>query len=295
MPAPPLADLDLLLEKAAANLHRRRLQAEEEEEKEREDGKISFDGDNGSEPSNTTTSKRSQKSALGKIRLSAGIPSSSPYLKKSKLRPVTLDKSRIDVVEAKGTGSSSKTSGLDLAVSKGLDRSRPDLVERIVIPRKPEVLPVGLDMTEKDKKKLAKEGETAGAGWFHMKAPDLTDELKRDLQVIRSRAALDPKRHYKKPDKSMKGKLPKFFQIGTVMDSAADFYSARLAKKERKDGILGELMADRETKSYLKKKFTKIQGEKEAKTKAYRRPLATMRGKSKNIAASAAAKKRLRM
>ncbi|KAI8837527.1 Fcf2 pre-rRNA processing-domain-containing protein, partial [Chytridium lagenaria] len=147
-------------------------------------------------------------------------------------------------------------------------------------------MPPTLDMSAKEKRgSLAKEAETTGPGWFNMKAPDLTDEIKRDLEVIRSRAALDPKRK----------SLPKFFQIGTVMDSATDFYSGRLSNKERKNGILEELMADRDTKASLKKRFTKIQVAKEATAKPYRRPVATMRGKSKKVALSTSAKKKMRM
>lgn len=43
-----------------------------------------------------------------------------------------------------------------------------------------------------------------------MPQPELTEELKRDLQVIRMRKALDPKQFYKGND--MKG-LPKYFQV----------------------------------------------------------------------------------
>jgi len=37
-----------------------------------------------------------------------------------------------------------------------------------------------------------------------------------------SRGALDPKAHYKKLDTT---KFPKYFQLGTVVEGAADFYS----------------------------------------------------------------------
>lgn len=43
-----------------------------------------------------------------------------------------------------------------------------------------------------------KESEkTKGPGWFNMKAPELTEEAKRDLEVLQMRSVLDPKRHYK--------------------------------------------------------------------------------------------------
>ena len=34
--------------------------------------------------------------------------------------------------------------------------------------------------------------DTAGAAWAHMAAPELTPALKRELQIVRMRGALDP-------------------------------------------------------------------------------------------------------
>jgi hypothetical protein len=49
-----------------------------------------------------------------------------------------------------------------------------------------------------------------GKDWFDMKAPELTEERKNDLMIVKMRDALDPKRFYSAPD--LKG-LPKFFQV----------------------------------------------------------------------------------
>ena len=65
----------------------------------------------------------------------------------------------------------------------------------------PATCPV-LSQEERDK--------STGDGWFNMKAPELTPELKADLKVIKMRGALDPKRFYKKSDRDG---LPKFFQV----------------------------------------------------------------------------------
>lgn len=56
----------------------------------------------------------------------------------------------------------------------------------------------------------AERGKTTGDGWFGMKAPEITDELKNDLQALKMRAAIDPKRFYKKNDREG---LPKYFQV----------------------------------------------------------------------------------
>jgi len=54
--------------------------------------------------------------------------------------------------------------------------------------------------------------KTTGDGWFNMKAPELTPELRADLKVIKMRGAMDPKRFYKKSDREG---LPKYFQVGS--------------------------------------------------------------------------------
>lgn len=43
-----------------------------------------------------------------------------------------------------------------------------------------------------------------------MPAPEITDELKNDLEILKMRSALDPKHFYKKNDMEA---LPKYFQV----------------------------------------------------------------------------------
>lgn len=52
--------------------------------------------------------------------------------------------------------------------------------------------------------------KSAGKNWFNMKAPEVTDEMKNDLEVLKMRSALDPKHFYKKNDFKS---LPKYFQV----------------------------------------------------------------------------------
>lgn len=53
--------------------------------------------------------------------------------------------------------------------------------------------------------------KTSGDGWFNMKAPEVTEELKNDLKALQMRSAMDPKRFYKKNDREG---FPKYFQVG---------------------------------------------------------------------------------
>lgn len=45
-----------------------------------------------------------------------------------------------------------------------------------------------------------------------MRPPEMTDEVKRDLEVLQMRNVLDPKRFYKHNDRKT---LPKYFQVWT--------------------------------------------------------------------------------
>lgn len=104
-------------------------------------------------------------------------------------------------------------------------------------------------------KQQAEREKTKGKDWFNLPAPELTDEIKHDLEVIQMRSVLDPKHFYKKNDLKV---LPKYFQVGKVVDSPVEYYSGRLTKKERKNTIVEELMADAQFSKYNKRKYKEI-------------------------------------
>ncbi|KAB2092925.1 hypothetical protein ES319_A02G063200v1 [Gossypium barbadense] len=99
--------------------------------------------------------------------------------------------------------------------------------------------------------------DTAGTAWFDMPAPTLTPELKKDLQLLKLRGAIDPKRHYKKESKSKA--LPKYFQVGTVVESVTAYYSGRMTKKEKKPTLADELLSDPAVRQYRKRKVREIE------------------------------------
>jgi len=100
---------------------------------------------------------------------------------------------------------------------------------------------------------------TAGSGWFGMNPTPMTDQLKTDLSIIRNRNYLDPKKFYKSAD-SFAGKV---LQVGTVIEGNSEFYSSRLAKRERRQNLTEEIMADSSVANYAKRKYNAIQVEKE--------------------------------
>ena len=57
----------------------------------------------------------------------------------------------------------------------------------------------------RDPQKAAREAakrrtDTAGAGWFDMKAQEITDQVKQDWRLLRLRSAYNPRHFYKVRD-----------------------------------------------------------------------------------------------
>jgi len=116
------------------------------------------------------------------------------------------------------------------------------------------------EVAAKSRNQLKKERKnermkTAGDGWQNMPATELTEENKRDLELLQMRDALDPKTHYRKTDR---GVLPKYFEVGRVIETKADWYSSRLTKRERKPTMIEELMNDHELIAKNKKRYDDI-------------------------------------
>lgn len=115
-------------------------------------------------------------------------------------------------------------------------------------------------MPEKANREVAKTTrKSAGKGWFDLPAAEYTPELKRDMRTLKLRGAFDPKRFYKNADTR---KLPTHFSIGTVVEAAQDFHSARLTKKEKGRTFAEEIAKDQTIKKARTNRFTKVQNEK---------------------------------
>ena len=104
------------------------------------------------------------------------------------------------------------------------------------------------------KEKKAEREKTKGDKWYGMPATEVTEEIKNDLEILKMRGALDPKRFYKK---SSNQEVPKYFQVGRYLDSPADYYVEGKGRKSKKS-LVDELMADAEFQRYNKRKYTEI-------------------------------------
>jgi hypothetical protein len=47
--------------------------------------------------------------------------------------------------------------------------------------------------------------------------------------------------------------------MGTIVESPTEFFSARIKKKDRKETIVEELLADQKTRDYFKRRYNEIQ------------------------------------
>ncbi|KAK7469115.1 dTDP-fucopyranose mutase [Stygiomarasmius scandens] len=134
----------------------------------------------------------------------------------------------------------------------------------------PELTKSGKPLTKKERKQL--QTKTAGPDWFDLPAPSEADlpRLHREVEALRLRNQLDPKRFYRKQEgegKGIKG-LPKHFAIGTIVATNTPFGGAsseNLTRAERKRTLVDELVDDAEAKRYAKKKFDDLQSVRGAK------------------------------
>lgn len=74
------------------------------------------------------------------------------------------------------------------------------------------------------------------------------------------RNSLDPKRFYKRSEMKT---LPKYFEIGKVMDSPLDYHSNKNVRKTKAKTLVDELMEDADFQQFQKKKFKESQEHKQ--------------------------------
>lgn len=131
--------------------------------------------------------------------------------------------------------------------------------------QKDQELSVRVPEARKSKKEMTHKAN-AGPQWFNLPATDLTPEIRRDLQLLKMRDVLDPKRHYKKDTSRA---IPQFSQVGTVIPGPTDYFSARLTKKDRKRTLLADVLETEAATKRFKNKYGEIQAVKTSGKKAH--------------------------
>ncbi|XP_039494626.1 deoxynucleotidyltransferase terminal-interacting protein 2 [Drosophila santomea] len=117
--------------------------------------------------------------------------------------------------------------------------------------------------------------KTKGKGWFNLPATEITDEMRNELKIVQMRSVLNPKQFYKKNDLK---RLPKFFQIGTVLPSHLDHYQEKKSKK--KQSLVNELLEDERFQQFNKRKYNEVI--QRTDKYAYRKNLKKMKKLKKN-------------
>eukprot|EP01134_Creolimax_fragrantissima_P001602 CFRG1602T1 len=156
--------------------------------------------------------------------------------------------------------SSSIANVLSTELESGLRKKAP----LINVNEKLKLVTTDIDVAEKKEtpivKEMTKKGDSAGPGWFGLPATEISDKIKVELQAIKMRGFIDPKRFYRSNDSH---KMPKFFSIGTVVSGEGDrFNTDPTTRPSVKGGLVDELLADDKSKSYLKRKFKEVQTKK---------------------------------
>ncbi|KAI8634925.1 Fcf2-domain-containing protein [Xylariaceae sp. FL1651] len=133
--------------------------------------------------------------------------------------------------------------------------------------KKGQQISVRVPQVRKSKKEMKAENEAnAGAQWFNLPATDLTPQLRRDLQLLKMRDVLDPKRHYKKDSTRP---IPAFSAVGTILPGPTDYFNARMTKKERKRTLLEDVLETEDSTRRFKSKYGEIQAVKTSGKKGH--------------------------
>lgn len=78
---------------------------------------------------------------------------------------------------------------------------------------------------------------------------------------------MDPKKFDKSADDNKSGKV----QVGTVIEGAAEFYSSRLTKKQRRTNLVKEVMADPSSSDHASKKYKKMRKDRAQKAAKWKK------------------------
>ncbi|KAG8386599.1 hypothetical protein BUALT_Bualt03G0165100 [Buddleja alternifolia] len=108
--------------------------------------------------------------------------------------------------------------------------------------------------------------DTAGKNWFDMPAQTITPELKKDLQLLKVWLImlffivfLQEFVFFLLFNMGLESLPDQVFEVGTVIESASEFFTGRLTKKERKATLADELLSDGNLGQYRKRKVREIE------------------------------------
>ncbi|GAA5916247.1 Fcf2 domain-containing protein [Sporobolomyces salmoneus] len=102
----------------------------------------------------------------------------------------------------------------------------------------------------------ANQPHTAGSKWFDMPATPMTPELKREIDAMRLKNALDPKKFMKGGAKNEK--IGEFFQVGHIITPNTRATTSNSLPTASKRSFVEELVEDEQARAYAKKKTKEV-------------------------------------
>lgn len=94
--------------------------------------------------------------------------------------------------------------------------------------------------------------KTAGKKWFDLPATQVNQDIRNAYTVLQNRAQLTESGHFIRTEKS--NKLPKYFQIGTVIDNDPNSYE-NLSKKQKSRTLTDQFYVQAKSSSGYNKKL----------------------------------------
>jgi len=116
----------------------------------------------------------------------------------------------------------------------------------------------------KSSKKASKQGSDVAKGWFDMprrSLDSLSNEEKREIQALRLSNAMDPKRFMRGQSKRENKKMPEYFQMGHIVDSATGPRAGLEApsSKPKRSTFMAGLLDDDKGRAYVNRKYAEVQ------------------------------------
>ncbi|KAK8886175.1 Deoxynucleotidyltransferase terminal-interacting protein 2 [Tritrichomonas musculus] len=101
--------------------------------------------------------------------------------------------------------------------------------------------------------------ETAGANWFNMPKAEITEEIKRDWELLRMRSVLKSGgvNGVQLPENP-----PEFLQVGVIKDNPIEGPKGRVGRRYRGATITEALVKDADFRDFLERKYQKLEKKK---------------------------------
>ena len=102
--------------------------------------------------------------------------------------------------------------------------------------------------------------ETAGENWYNMPKAEMTEELKRDWEILRMRSVLQKggANAVELPEEP-----PEFLQVGIIRDNPMEGRKGRVSRKYRAATITEALAKDQGFRDFLESSYMKMKEKKE--------------------------------